>query len=148
MGRFCFIKNYFPIFCSQHYGNCRQYRCCRNPSSWSRNNGDGPRHRGTSGQRRHSNRSGRLASVSERIINESWSGIISSYNCMIWLFRSIFSDRFRTSVNVVGDSLGAGIVNHLSRNELALLPHNSQAQNGSDRHTTSIWESPDDNQRQ
>ncbi|XP_033206886.1 excitatory amino acid transporter 1-like isoform X1 [Bombus vosnesenskii] len=45
-------------------------------------------------------------------------------------------DRCRTTVNVVGDSLGAGIVNYLSRNELASLPHNTQAQNGADHHTT------------
>ncbi|XP_011304887.1 excitatory amino acid transporter 3 [Fopius arisanus] len=47
-------------------------------------------------------------------------------------------DRFRTSVNVVGDSLGAGIVNFLSKNELAAMPHHVQSQNGADRHTTSI----------
>lgn len=29
-----------------------------------------------------------------------------------------FRDRFRTTINVMGDSLGAGIVNHLSKNEL------------------------------
>ncbi|XP_012147768.1 excitatory amino acid transporter 1 isoform X1 [Megachile rotundata] len=45
-------------------------------------------------------------------------------------------DRFRTTVNVVGDSLGAGIVNHLSRNELTSLSHNTQSQNGADHHTT------------
>ncbi|CAK9799309.1 Excitatory amino acid transporter 1 [Anthophora quadrimaculata] len=45
-------------------------------------------------------------------------------------------DRCRTTVNVVGDSLGAGIVNYLSRNELASLPHNAQPQNGADHHTT------------
>ncbi|XP_076671064.1 excitatory amino acid transporter 1 [Andrena cerasifolii] len=45
-------------------------------------------------------------------------------------------DRCRTTVNVVGDSLGAGIVNHLSRNELASLPHHVQPQNGADHHTT------------
>lgn len=45
-------------------------------------------------------------------------------------------DRCRTTVNVVGDSLGAGIVNYLSRNELASLPHNAQTQNGADHHTT------------
>ncbi|XP_053982237.1 excitatory amino acid transporter 1-like [Hylaeus volcanicus] len=45
-------------------------------------------------------------------------------------------DRCRTTVNVVGDSLGAGIVNYLSRNELASLPHNGQTQNGADHHTT------------
>ncbi|KAL6431160.1 hypothetical protein ACFW04_007107 [Cataglyphis niger] len=49
-------------------------------------------------------------------------------------------DRCRTTVNVIGDSLGAGIVQHLSRNELASLPHNTQQiQNGADCHaTTSI----------
>ncbi|XP_063995398.1 excitatory amino acid transporter 3-like [Diachasmimorpha longicaudata] len=47
-------------------------------------------------------------------------------------------DRFRTSVNVVGDSLGAGIVNYLSKNELAAMPYHVQSQNGADRHTTSI----------
>lgn len=31
-------------------------------------------------------------------------------------------DRFRTAINVLGDSLGAGIVNHLSRNELKDKP--------------------------
>ncbi|XP_076749390.1 excitatory amino acid transporter 1 isoform X1 [Xylocopa sonorina] len=45
-------------------------------------------------------------------------------------------DRCRTTVNVVGDSLGAGIVNYLSKNELASLPHNTQSQNGADHHTT------------
>ncbi|XP_024876531.1 excitatory amino acid transporter 1-like isoform X2 [Temnothorax curvispinosus] len=49
-------------------------------------------------------------------------------------------DRCRTTVNVIGDSLGAGIVQHLSRNELAALPHTTQqTQNGADCHaTTSI----------
>jgi len=31
-------------------------------------------------------------------------------------------DRFRTAINVLGDSLGAGIVNHLSKEELAKQP--------------------------
>lgn len=31
-------------------------------------------------------------------------------------------DRFRTAINVLGDSLGAGIVNHLSKNELRTQP--------------------------
>lgn len=30
----------------------------------------------------------------------------------------MFSDRFRTTINVLGDSIGAGIVAHLSRNDL------------------------------
>jgi len=30
-------------------------------------------------------------------------------------------DRFRTTINVLGDSLGAGIVNHLSKNELNII---------------------------
>lgn len=30
----------------------------------------------------------------------------------------LFRDRFRTMINVMGDSLGAGIVNHLSKSEL------------------------------
>ena len=30
-----------------------------------------------------------------------------------------FSDRFRTSVNVLGDAFGAGIVHHLSKEDLA-----------------------------
>ncbi|XP_017878656.1 excitatory amino acid transporter 1-like [Ceratina calcarata] len=47
-------------------------------------------------------------------------------------------DRCRTTVNVVGDSLGAGIVNHLSRNELNAMQHNTQPQNGADHGTTSI----------
>ncbi|XP_068082373.1 excitatory amino acid transporter 1 isoform X2 [Anabrus simplex] len=32
-------------------------------------------------------------------------------------------DRFRTTINVLGDSLGAGIVNHFSKSELNLLPN-------------------------
>ncbi|XP_023247322.1 excitatory amino acid transporter 1-like [Copidosoma floridanum] len=67
------------------------------------------------------------------------SGDISLILAIDWLL-----DRCRTTVNVVGDSLGAGIVNHLSRNELAALPHHtgqSQSQNGGggdNNHATSI----------
>lgn len=38
----------------------------------------------------------------------------------------------------MGDSLGAGIVNHLSKNELTALPQHRQTQNGAD-HSISIW---------
>jgi len=34
----------------------------------------------------------------------------------------IFSDRFRTTVNVLGDSFGAGIVYHYSKKQLGPLP--------------------------
>ncbi|KAJ8665253.1 hypothetical protein QAD02_006915 [Eretmocerus hayati] len=65
------------------------------------------------------------------------SGDISLILAIDWLL-----DRCRTTVNVVGDSLGAGIVNHLSRSELAALPHHTTGQKrnggGADNHTTSI----------
>ncbi|XP_015600706.1 excitatory amino acid transporter 1 isoform X2 [Cephus cinctus] len=47
-------------------------------------------------------------------------------------------DRFRTTINVMGDSLGAGIVNYLSRNELNSFPQGPQVQKETDHHTTSI----------
>ena len=37
-----------------------------------------------------------------------------------------FSDRFRTMVNVEGDSYGAGIVAHLSKKELEMMPEQDQ----------------------
>lgn len=66
--------------------------------------------------------------------------IILKERVFIFLSLPICRDRCRTTVNVIGDSLGAGIVQHLSRNELASLPHTSQqTQNGADCHaTTSI----------
>lgn len=33
---------------------------------------------------------------------------------------SLFSDRFRTAVNVLGDALGAGIVHHFTKDQLAM----------------------------
>lgn len=42
----------------------------------------------------------------------------SSSAFLFFLFFSTCRDRFRTSVNVVGDSYGAGIVYHLSKDEL------------------------------
>ena len=41
---------------------------------------------------------------------------------MDWIWFD-FRDRFRTFTNVLGDSLGAGIVHHLSEKELAAIPH-------------------------
>nr|CAD7589538.1 unnamed protein product [Timema genevievae] len=36
----------------------------------------------------------------------------------------VLRDRFRTTVNVLGDALGAGIVDHLSKGELARMTEN------------------------
>lgn len=43
---------------------------------------------------------------------------------------SVLSDRFRTSVNVVGDSYGAGIVYHLSKAELDELDKHAAKSDG------------------
>lgn len=40
--------------------------------------------------------------------------INSSYSLSVFFHR----DRFRTTVNVLGDSIGAGVVEHLSRDDL------------------------------
>ena len=51
---------------------------------------------------------------------ESDSGILK------YLFTKCFyfsSDRFRTATNVLGDSFGAAIVEHLSKKDLAEDPH-------------------------
>ena len=45
------------------------------------------------------------------------------------MFLFIFSDRFRTAVNVFGDSVGCAIVNHLSRKELS-APDGRQKSSG------------------
>lgn len=58
------------------------------------------------------------------------------YICEANIEMLLCSDRFRTTVNVVGDSLGAGIVNHMSKAELQTLQHAPQSQNGADNHTS------------
>lgn len=44
------------------------------------------------------------------------------------VFSLTCSDRFRTAVNVLGDSFGAGIVEHLSRHDLKLMEAESSSQ--------------------
>merc|ERR1711923_537181 len=44
------------------------------------------------------------------------SHLVSMILSVDWLL-----DRFRTAINVLGDSIGAGIVSHLSQNELETL---------------------------
>merc|ERR1712098_780827 len=50
-------------------------------------------------------------------------------------------DRFRTAINVLGDSLGAGIVAHLSRNELESLAETGELSNGHIKAETETGES-------
>ena len=46
---------------------------------------------------------------------------------------NIFSDRFRTAINVFGDSIGCAIVQHLSRKELEALDNKeTSSTNGDD----------------
>ncbi|KAJ1530739.1 hypothetical protein ONE63_005594 [Megalurothrips usitatus] len=49
-------------------------------------------------------------------------------------------DRFRTLVNVVGDSLGAGIVNHLSRTELDKMTRAQHIQAGNGKSDANVAE--------
>lgn len=60
--------------------------------------------------------------------------------CLINLFL-LFSDRFRTTVNVLGDAYGAGIVAKLAENDLELmanLPVESGKVPEDEWHTTSM----------
>lgn len=54
----------------------------------------------------------------------------------------LFSDRFRTTVNVLGDAYGAGIVAKLAENDLEMLPSNGPVESGKvpddEWHTTSM----------
>ena len=43
-----------------------------------------------------------------------------------------FRDRFRTMINVEGDAFGAGIIEHLSKEELATMDSLSEAMNDMD----------------
>lgn len=68
-----------------------------------------------------------------------------------FIFFAIYRDRFRTAVNVLGDAYGAGIVEHLSRNDIVKVPevemevpkeqrngfHN--AESGKDKMDTRMW---------
>jgi len=40
----------------------------------------------------------------------------------LYAFDDTCRDRFRTTINVLGDSLGAGLVDHISKDELSGLP--------------------------
>lgn len=42
-----------------------------------------------------------------------------------------YRDRFRTTINVLGDSLGAGLIDHISRDELEKLPEPENMRRGS-----------------
>lgn len=44
-----------------------------------------------------------------------------------WFDKYACRDRIRTSINVLGDAFGAGIVHHLSREQLARLDAESRA---------------------
>lgn len=44
--------------------------------------------------------------------------LLKSTSLAVDFFFLYFRDRFRTAVNVLGDSFGAGIVEHLSQKEL------------------------------
>ncbi len=47
---------------------------------------------------------------------------VSIYHSLALLtYIFVFSDRFRTAINVFGDSIGCAIVQHLSRHELKAL---------------------------
>lgn len=50
-------------------------------------------------------------------------------------------DRFRTTVNVLGDSIGAGVVEHLSRDDLRKYDNCNGA--ADDTHPLSNQEKPD-----
>lgn len=54
-------------------------------------------------------------------MNTKWP--VNKSSCGTWVFVSFqFNrDRFRTSVNVIGDSYGAGIVYHLTKDELNMF---------------------------
>lgn len=60
---------------------------------------------------------------------------LSFIEFLLNLFR--FSDRFRTAINVFGDSIGCAIVQHLSRKELDALDRRELALIDESRHNSS-----------
>ena len=67
----------------------------------------------------------------ENQVNTLYNLLITSYfvadNFNSNIFQFVFSDRFRTMINVVGDSIGAGLVYELSKKELQEM---DEAENG------------------
>ena len=45
---------------------------------------------------------------------------------------SVYRDRIRTAVNVLGDSIGAGIIHHTSKKDLPELPGHPDLEVGND----------------
>lgn len=68
-----------------------------------------------------------------------YSHVNCSYNTINFFY---FSDRFRTTVNVLGDAYGAGIVAKLAENDLELMTNEQTVESGKvpddEWHTTSM----------
>jgi len=52
-------------------------------------------------------------------------------------------DRFRTAINVLGDAYGAGLVAHLSKQDLEEMDKNERKENGNFMNGEIIVEKPD-----
>ena len=51
---------------------------------------------------------------------------INGYNFLEHGFLNVYRDRIRTTVNVWGDSLGAAIIEHLSRKDLLAVDYGNE----------------------